>query len=363
MTSKIITTVKVALESTYPIYIGKALLADPSLWQAVLKTKRVLVVTNATVAQYHLAPLSKGLAQFEYDVVKLPEGEQHKNLKTWQIILNKLVEKNYHRDSTVIAFGGGVVGDISGFAASCYQRGVPFLQVPTTLLAQVDSSIGGKTGINFQGNKNFIGSFYQPQAVVMDLDTLNTLPRREFSAGLAEIIKAAMLADAHFFIWLQKNIAAMLVHEANSLAHAIATSCRIKATIVVQDEKEHGPRALLNLGHTFAHAIESTTDFQQYLHGEAVAIGLVMAAHLSQMLGLINEVAVKQIQTLLKAADLPITLNKTVDPQQLLKAMSKDKKIVGNKLRLIVLEKIGKAVILEDINPALVLQAITACLV
>ena len=334
----------------YPIYIGENLLQQTELLQQHIVGHQVLLVSNACVAPLYLAPIQQACAQYQCDEVILPDGEAFKNITYFQAILDTLINQHHHRDTTLIAVGGGVVGDMTGFAAACFQRGVNFIQIPTSLLAQVDSSIGGKTAINHPGGKNLIGAFHQPQAVIIDLNTLTSLPQREFNAGLAEIIKAALIQDANFFSWLEQNLVGILGKDREKLAYMIAQSCRIKRDIVAQDEKEHGVRALLNFGHTFGHAIENSLGYGVWLHGEAVAIGMRMAANLSKRMGLIDETAVTRINIVLDQADLPQVLPSQLNCDRLHAAMQGDKKILANRLRFILLEKIGSGIISDQVD-------------
>ena len=271
-------------ERSYPIFIGNGLLQDKALLASSVKGNKVLIVSNETVAPLYMDTVAESLGQFNPVRVILPDGEQYKNLEYLNRIFDSLLENRCDRDVTLVALGGGVIGDMTGFAAACYQRGVNFVQIPTTLLAQVDSSVGGKTGVNHPLGKNMIGAFYQPKAVFIDIDTLATLPDTELSAGLAEVIKYGLIIDADFFYWLQKNMQKMVKRNNEALTHAIRRSCEIKADVVARDEREGGVRALLNLGHTFGHAIEASQGYGKWLHGEAVAAGMVMAADLSHRL-------------------------------------------------------------------------------
>lgn len=343
-------------ENSYPIYIGSGLLKETELLQEHLVKKQVLIVTNQTIAELYLDRVQKALP--DADQLLLPDGEQYKNLAQLERIWDALAQHHHHRDTTLIALGGGVIGDMVGFAAACYQRGVGFIQIPTTLLAQVDSSIGGKTAVNHTIGKNLIGAFYQPRAVIMDVDTLKTLPDREFNSGLAEIIKVALIRDAAFFHWLEENISALMHRDSKILITAIKRACEIKCEIVIKDEKELGERALLNLGHTFGHAIEKVLNYGEWLHGEAVAVGLSLAAQLSQQQKKLSAADVLRIQTLLQKAALPIHLPKNIVIEDLLAAMQMDKKIADSKLRLVLLDAIGNATLtnqltITDIEPLL----------
>jgi 3-dehydroquinate synthase len=328
----------------YPILIGPGLLGSPEVLSAHAPAAKLLVVTDDVVGPIWMPRLEQGLAGRAYEICVLPGGEEQKTLGNVAIIIDALVAGRLNRDGMVLALGGGVIGDIAGFAAASYQRGIAIVQLPTTLLAQVDSSVGGKTGVNHPGGKNLIGAFHQPAAVITDTDTLSTLPDRQLRAGLTEIVKAALVADAEFFSWLETNLPRLLRHEAGALEEAIRRACGIKAAIVASDEREQGRRALLNLGHTFGHAIEAGAGYGNLLHGEAVAAGLVLAAELSARTGRIAGADARRIREILVAAGLP------VDPPRLGRArmldlMGLDKKVKGGELRLVLLDGIGKAVV------------------
>jgi 3-dehydroquinate synthase len=340
-------TIKVDVgHSEYLITIGSGLLADRALIDSQAPGRDVMVVTNTTVARLYLQRLRAGLGERSVFECILPDGEQHKTLQTAGWVFDDLVGKKLNRDAIVLALGGGVVGDIAGFAAACYQRGIGYVQIPTTLLAQVDSSVGGKTGVNHTGGKNLIGAFHQPLAVIADTDTLSTLPDRELSAGLAEVIKYGCIADLEFLGWLDSNMEKLLERDAEALTHAVARSCEIKASIVGEDEREHGRRAILNFGHTFGHAIEAATGFERYLHGEAVALGMVMAADFSRELGLIDEAAKERVDGLLRRAGLPTEAPK-VGAARALELMQMDKKVLAGKVRLVLLERLGSGIIVS----------------
>ncbi len=346
-------TLQVALgERSYPIYIGEQLLSETALFAAHIKGKEVLIVTNETVAPLYLDTLQSALSAYRLATVILPDGEQYKTLDIMQRIFDGLLQARMSRQATVIALGGGVIGDMAGFAAACYQRGVPFIQVPTTLLSQVDSSVGGKTAVNHPLGKNMIGAFYQPQCVFADTSTLNTLDDRQFAAGLAEIIKYGLINDAEFFDWLEANMAGLNARSPELLAQAISRSCQDKADIVAADEREQGVRALLNLGHTFGHAIETGCGYGVVLHGEAIAIGMVMAADLSQRLGWLDNATVGRIKAILQAANLPVTVPAGMTPETFMDLMAVDKKVQDGAIRLILLKAIGQAVISDDYPPA-----------
>jgi len=330
-----------------PILIGPGLLGSPAVLAEHTGGAELLVVSNPTVASLWLPRLREGLAGRHFTQCLLPDGEEHKTLAIVAQVIDALVEARMNRDCMVLALGGGVIGDIAGFAAACYQRGVAFMQLPTTLLAQVDSAVGGKTGVNHPGGKNLIGAFHQPVAVITDTDTLGTLPDRELRAGIAEIVKSALIGDATFFTWLEAKIEALLARDPEALAEAIRRACEIKAGIVARDERERGPRALLNLGHSFGHAIETALGHGRWLHGEAVAAGLVLAAELSERTGRLAAGEATRIRALLSRAGLP------VDPPSLghelmLGLMGMDKKVSGGRLRLVLLTGIGSATCTAD---------------
>ena len=337
---------------SYPIHIGRGLLQQPQLLRDAIPGRGAVIVSNETVAPLYLDTVRGHLDGLHVGDVVLPDGEAHKNLATLERIYTALLEQRFDRNTTLIALGGGVVGDICGFAAASYQRGVHFVQIPTTLLAQVDSSVGGKTGVNHPLGKNMIGAFHQPRAVIIDTDTLGTLPDRELSAGLAEIIKYGLLGDAEFFAWLEQNIASLRAREPAALAYAIERSCRNKASIVAEDEHERGARALLNLGHTFGHAIETGLGYGRWLHGEAVACGMLMAARMSARMGWLDAAALPRIEKLLRTAELPTTPPSELDAARMRELMSIDKKVVDGSLRLVLLRGIGSAVVTADFDSA-----------
>ncbi len=347
-------------ERSYPIFIGSGLLARGELLTRHMVGTRVAIVTNETVAPLYLAKVRAHLGRHHPVEVILPDGEQHKSLTVLNRIFDALLENRCDRQTTIIALGGGVVGDMAGFAAATYQRGVPFIQVPTTLLAQVDSSVGGKTGVNHALGKNMIGAFYQPRAVIIDTDTLTTLPDRELSAGLAEVIKVGLIRDPVFFAWLEQHIDRLLKRDPNVLAEAIERSCRNKAEIVAADEREAGARATLNLGHTFGHAIETGVGYGAWLHGEAVAAGMAMAADLSYRLGWLKETDLARIRALLERARLPVQAPPALSAARLRELMSVDKKVQAGKLRLVLLKKLGEAVITGDVPAATLDETLAA---
>ena len=330
--------------SRYPIAIGSGLLTNREFLDAQIRGRDLLIVTNATVARLYLTKLTDSLVSKRAAECILPEGEQHKTLQTAGWVFDALVAKKMNRDATVLALGGGVVGDIAGFAAACYQRGVGYVQIPTTLLAQVDSSVGGKTGVNHAGGKNLIGAFYHPLCVIADTDTLATLPDRELRAGLAEVIKYGCVWDPLLFDWLDNNMDTLLARDADALTYAIARSCEIKATVVAKDEREQNLRAILNFGHTFGHAIEAATAYETFLHGEAVGIGMLIAASLSHRLGLIDAAIKDRVHDILCRAGLPIEAPR-VGAARALELMQMDKKVLAGSMRLVLLEKLGRAIV------------------
>lgn len=349
-------------DRSYPIHIGSGLLEQADLVLPHLAQKRVAVVTNTTVAPLYLERLTATLTAAGVAVhpIVLPDGEAYKNWETLNRIFDALLTWRAERKTTLIALGGGVIGDMTGFAAACYQRGVPFIQIPTTLLSQVDSSVGGKTGINHPLGKNMIGAFYQPKAVLADTDTLKTLPPRELSAGLAEIIKYGLIWDVEFLAWLEANMDKLRALDATAVTHAIYRSCEIKAQVVAQDEREGGIRAILNLGHTFGHAIETGMGYGNWLHGEAVGAGMVLAAQTSQRLGWIAEADVARARGLIRAAGLP-DVAPDLGVETWLDYMGHDKKVESGKLRFVLLKKLGEAVVTGDV-PRDVLTGVLAAL-
>ncbi|TAK72720.1 MAG: 3-dehydroquinate synthase [Betaproteobacteria bacterium] len=353
-------TLRVELgERAYAIHIGERLLSRAELILPQLDLPRVAIVTNTTVAALYLEPLAGALGIRGVDVISivLEDGERYKDWTTLNRIYDALLERRCDRKTTLIALGGGVVGDLAGFAAATFMRGIPFIQVPTTLLAQVDSSIGGKTGINHPLGKNMIGAFYQPRLVLADTAVLDTLPPRELSAGMAEVIKHGLIRDGAFFAWLEQNMEKLLACDRDALAHAVHRCCEIKAAVVAEDERETGVRALLNFGHTFGHAIESGLGYGNWLHGEAVAAGMVMAADLSRRTGLIAEADVERIIALLKRARLP-TAPPDIAPERLLELMRVDKKAERGKLHFVLLDAIGAASVRADVPAAPLQQAL-----
>lgn len=334
-------------ERSYPILIGPGLLTDAATLRTNIKARDLLIVTNETVAPLYLSPLTAALGERRIESVILPDGESHKTLHSFASILDALVRSRMNRDAAVIALGGGVIGDMAGFAASCYQRGIDYVQIPTTLLAQVDSSVGGKTAVNHPEAKNMIGAFYQPRCVIADTGTLATLPEREYRAGIAEIVKYGLIYDAAFFQWLETNAAALLARNDDVVMHAIKRSCEIKAEIVGVDEREHGLRAILNLGHTFGHAIETATGYGTWLHGEAVAAGMVMACDLSSRLGWLPEADRERAVRLLERFGLPVQAPR-IGAARGRELMGMDKKVLDRKLRLVLLRRLGQAEVIGD---------------
>ncbi|QYK08943.1 3-dehydroquinate synthase [Shewanella mangrovisoli] len=348
-------------ERSYPIYIGQSLMSDGETLSRYLLKKRILIVTNETVAPLYLKQIQDTMASFgEVTSVILPDGEQFKDLTHLDSIFTALLQRNYGRDSVLVALGGGVIGDMTGFAAACYQRGVYFIQIPTTLLSQVDSSVGGKTAVNHPLGKNMIGAFYQPQIVIIDTECLQTLPAREFAAGMAEVIKYGIMWDAEFFQWLENNVQALKSLDTQALVYAISRCCEIKADVVSQDETEQGVRALLNLGHTFGHAIEAEMGYGNWLHGEAVAAGTVLAAQTAKSMGLINESIVRRIVQLFHAFDLPVTAPESMDFDSFIKHMRRDKKVLGGQIRLVLPTAIGRADVFSQV-PESTLEQVICC--
>lgn len=338
-------------ERSYPIFISAGLLDSSAQISPYIEGDEVMLVTNNTINELYGDKIRALLGKVKkVDSVVLPDGEAFKNLDTLNLIFDALLEQKHNRKTTLVALGGGVVGDMAGYAAASYQRGVNFIQIPTTLLSQVDSSVGGKTGVNHRLGKNMIGAFYQPKCVVIDTQVLHTLPKRELSAGLAEVIKYGLIADEEFFCWLEDNMDALLRRDNEALAQAIEVSCKIKAGIVAQDEKESGIRAILNLGHTFGHAIEAAQGYGVWLHGEAVAVGMVMACEMSVRLGWLDEGIAERTKALLLRADLPITPPQEMSPEIFLDYMSVDKKVLDGSLRLVLLKACGNAIVTNNFD-------------
>lgn len=343
---------------SYPIFIGESLMSQSDLFTSAIKGKKVMIVTNDIVAPLYLTHCKDSLKQFDIDEVILPDGEKHKTLAVFETILSALLENKHARDTTIIALGGGVIGDMAGFAAACYQRGVPFIQVPTTLLSQVDSSVGGKTAVNHPLGKNMIGAFYQPQSVIIDINCLATLPEREFAAGMAEVIKYGIIYDADFFHWLDENANDIKAKKPQAIIYMIKRCCEIKAEVVAQDEKEHGIRALLNLGHTFGHAIEAEQGYGNWLHGEAVGAGMVLAAKTSLILGMVSVAQVEQITLLIKRFNLPLTAPEEMTYEHFAKHMQLDKKVLNGQLRLILPTSVGSSEVFSDVSEAVLRSVI-----
>lgn len=342
-------TIEVDLEErSYPIYIGSSLLKNSELISKHISSKQVLIVTNETVAPIYLKSVEDILKDINYETLILPDGERFKSLDSFNQVISRLMEKKFSRTCLLIALGGGVIGDLTGFVAACYQRGVKFIQIPTTLLAQVDSSVGGKTAVNHALGKNMIGAFHQPAAVIADTTTLSTLPDREFSAGLAEVIKYGIIRDKEFYNWLEDNIELIMQRDDNAMEYCIERSCINKAEVVAEDERESGIRAILNLGHTFGHAIETALNYKEWLHGEAVGCGMLMAADLSKRLGIMEQEEVDSIRSILERTNLPTSIHKDVKPDQMFENMKVDKKSRDGVLYLILLNKIGEAIITSD---------------
>ncbi len=348
-------------DRSYPIVIGTGLLDEPATWSAVQASDQALIVTNTTVGPLYAARLEEALRKRHRAIhtVTLPDGEEHKDWRTLNLIFDGLLHHACDRKTVLYALGGGVVGDMTGFAAASYMRGVPFVQVATTLLAQVDSSVGGKTAINHPLGKNMIGAFYQPRLVVCDLDTLSTLPAREFSAGLAEVIKYGPIADMDLLAWLEANIEPLMARETPLLAHAVKRSCEIKAWVVGQDEREAGLRAILNFGHTFGHAIEAGLGYGQWLHGEAVGCGMVMALHLSHRLGLVDAAFVERLTALVRKAGLP-TSGPDLGADRYLELMRVDKKAEAGEIKFVLIDRPGSAIV-QGAPDALVREVIAHC--
>lgn len=344
-------TLNVALgERAYPIWIGPGILDDHARWRAAIRGRHALVVTNATVAPLYLDRTLAGLGDLATASLVLPDGEAYKTLECCAQVFDALAALKANRDACLVALGGGVIGDLAGFAAATWMRGVDFIQIPTTLLAQVDSSVGGKTGVNLAAGKNLVGAFHQPRAVVIDTGTLATLPPREYRSGLAEVVKYGAIGDAEFFAWLEANAAALAARDDAAVGEAIAKSCAHKAGVVARDEREDGERALLNFGHTFGHALETSAGYGTLLHGEAVAIGMVLAARLSAELGRAPAADTQRLERLLAALGLPTALPPGHDAQHLLALMRLDKKNLSGRLRLILWHGIGDAQIVPDVD-------------
>ncbi|MEN8174296.1 MAG: 3-dehydroquinate synthase [Pseudomonadota bacterium] len=345
---------------SYPIYIGAGLIHRAECFTPYIRGRQVMIVSNETVAPLYLGALRATLKDYQLDEVVLPDGEAYKNLDTLNRIFDGLLKGRFDRRCTLVALGGGVVGDMTGFAAACYQRGVDFVQVPTTLLAQVDSSVGGKTGVNHALGKNMIGAFHQPRCVVADTATLDTLADRELAAGMAEVIKYGLISDAEFFGWLETNMGRLVARDPEALAFAIERSCRDKAAVVAADELEAGQRALLNLGHTFGHAIEAGMGYGAWLHGEAVAAGMAMAARMSRCMGWIAIEQENRIRDLISAAGLPVDGPGELGDDRMKELMAVDKKVQDGQLRLVLLRGIGEAVVTADYDDDALAETLAA---
>lgn len=345
-------------DRSYPIYIGSGLLNEVDILSRHIQARQVLIVTNETIAPLYLERVSALVRGHSVESIILPDGEHYKTLETVERVFDKLLQCHFSRNACLIALGGGVIGDLGGFAAACYQRGIAFVQIPTTLLAQVDSSVGGKTGVNHRLGKNMIGAFYQPRCVVADMDVLATLDDRQLSAGIAEIIKYGLIRDPEFFVWLETNIDALLNRDRQALAYAVERSCRNKAQVVAADELEAGIRATLNLGHTFGHAIETGMGYGRYLHGEAVAIGTCLAADLSRRLGWLDADAIMRIERIFERARLPILPPAEIDVDRFVELMAVDKKNVDGRIRVVLLKAIGTATLPISVAPELLQQTL-----
>jgi 3-dehydroquinate synthase len=347
-------------ERSYPIYIGQGLLEDAELLGRHVRGRQVAVVSNDVVAPLYLEPVRAALAaDRQVDVFLMADGEEHKNLATYGVLMDFLLAHRHNRSTTLVALGGGVVGDLTGFAAATFQRGVDFVQVPTTLLAQVDSSVGGKTAVNHPRGKNMIGAFHQPRCVIADTAVFDTLPDREYRAGLAEVVKYGVISDGEFFAWLEEHQRELLFRSPEVLARAIRRSCEIKAEVVAADEREGGLRAILNFGHTFGHALETLTGYQALLHGEAVAIGMVLAADLSHRQGLLAAADARRIRALLEALELPV-VPPPLAPDDVVAAMGMDKKVLDGRLRLVLAEALGRVVVTDAVDGDALRATLTA---
>lgn len=347
-------------DRSYPIFIGQDLLSKPELVEPYVHGSQVMIVTNTTIAPLYLEQVKKSFAKFNCRTVILPDGEKYKNLNELNAIYDALLDAKFDRKCTLVALGGGVIGDMTGFAAATYQRGVNFIQIPTTLLAQVDSSVGGKTGVNHPKGKNMIGAFHQPHCVIADSDTLNTLEDNQLSAGIAEVIKYGLIRDTAFIEWLEQNMLQLLARNPEALSYAIEVSCRCKAEIVAADEREGGVRALLNLGHTFGHAIETSTGYGNWLHGEAVATGMLMAADLSMRLGNLSGKDVERVDNILDMAMLPTRAPNHMDYDHFIELMAIDKKVRDGKINFVLFNKLGDAMVTDNFDHRLLRETIEA---
>jgi 3-dehydroquinate synthase len=347
-------TINVELEErSYPISIEADILSQSTLLQSIIDKKRIVVVSNQKVADLYAEKLTLAMTPQRFELILIPDGEQYKNLQTFESVIGELLTIGAGRDTVLIALGGGVVGDLTGYVAASFQRGIPFIQIPTTLLAQVDSSVGGKTAVNHPLGKNMIGAFYQPKAVFIDTTTLHTLPPREFSAGMAEVIKYGIIYDVAFFEWLEQNQDALKRKEQQALSYAIQRSCEIKAEIVAQDEKESGIRALLNLGHTFGHAIEAEQGYGNWLHGEAVAAGMILAAKASEAKGWLNASETRRIENLIASFELPVNKPNDMGYAPFMQHMRRDKKVAAGQIRFVLPKGLGGAVVTSDLSEGL----------
>ncbi len=343
----------------YPIYIGQQLLNDHSILDASIQGHQVMVVSQENIATYYLPVLMEVLKKYDCHTVLLKEGEQYKDLDQWQKILDELIQHQHERSTTLIALGGGMIGDLTGFAAACYLRGVNYIQIPTTLIAQVDAAIGGKTGVNHRSGKNLIGVFYQPKCVISDVDVLRTLPRREFIAGLAEVVKYGLILDKDFFSWLEDNVQQLLAQQSIALLHVVTTCSRIKSNVVIRDEREQGIRSLLNFGHTFGHALEVANHYDDLLHGEAVGLGMMIASKLSATIGWISKAECNRIQKLFLQLGFMVAPKKFPNPDEFLQLMRSDKKMKSGKQNYILLKSIGNAEMTSDISEKDVVDVLT----
>ncbi|AJP42709.1 3-dehydroquinate synthase [Alteromonas australica] len=337
-------------ERSYPIHIEAGLLSQSGLFASYIKGPLAVIVTNETVAPLYLEKAKRACGDVRVETIVLPDGEQHKNLAQFEVVMTRLLELNAARDTTLIALGGGVIGDLCGFVAATYQRGVPFIQVPTTLLSQVDSSVGGKTAVNHPLGKNMIGAFYQPVFVAIDTDSLTTLPEREFAAGMAEVIKYGIIYDAPFFAWLEAHIDALKALDTHVLSDTIKRCCEIKAEVVAKDEKEGGLRAILNLGHTFGHAIEAEQGYGNWLHGEAVAAGTILACLAAEQLGWFTSSETRRVRTLMSAFSLPVEGPSNMGMDDYVKHMKRDKKVEAGNIRFVLPKGMGTAVVTKDVT-------------
>lgn len=347
-------------ERRYPIFVGSGLIGQPDLIRPYLAGSQALIVTNETVAPLYLEPVRRALTNLHVSCVTLPDGEVYKTPESFSRVIDVLVDERHDRSTTVVALGGGVVGDVAGFAAACYQRGVGFIQIPTTLLAQVDSSVGGKTAVNHPSGKNLIGAFHQPACVIADTDVLSTLPARELPAGVAEVIKYGIIRDAEFFDWLEQHVDDVLNLETQAIGYAVRRSCEIKAQVVAVDERESGLREILNFGHTFGHALEQVSGYAKWLHGEAVALGMVMAADLSMREGNLDAGEARRIKALLGRAGLPVVPPQDLDSNALLEAMSRDKKARAGSVRFVLAETIGSVRSVDGVSQAALRETLRA---